>query len=181
MNNYCQPLNLNLFPLITSKEFFIRIKKSGHYAIDVEHETNPVLKELLKSLGLAVRRAEAFYRGPKCNPFIHSDTSPGDYVKINWVYGGKDSVMQWFTINPGVRKEVTKNTLGSTVCLYDKSEVTLAYETHIINPSLVQVGAPHNIINPIEDRICISLILKNINNKKVTMAEAQQALISYIS
>jgi metal-sulfur cluster biosynthetic enzyme len=52
-------------------------------------------------------------------------------VKINWVFGGQDSVMQWFTVNPGIQKEITKNILNTSVCLYNQPEVTLVYEESI--------------------------------------------------
>ena len=160
--------------------FFDNIKKAGHYPIDVDLDVNPALIKMLKSFGILVCRAEAFYRTQNCKPWIHSDAMPGDYVKINWVVGGKDSIMQWFTVNPNIHKEITTNKLNTTVCLFDQSEVTLAYEEMIQSPSLVQVGAPHNIINPLEDRICISLILADTNNKKITMANARKILASLI-
>jgi hypothetical protein len=180
MNNYCQSLNLSIFPLNEVTRIFDTIKKAGHCPLDLTKNINPKLIELLQSIGVYITYAEAFYRGPNSRPLIHSDQGPGDYVKINWIFGGQESTMQWFTVNSGVQKEITENTLNTSVCLYNQSEVTLDYEESIHSPSIVQVGSPHNIINPIEDRICISVIIADKDNKRLTMYQAKKALAVFI-
>jgi hypothetical protein len=179
MNDYCQPLNLKIFPL-NKVTIFDDIKKAGHSPLDINTDISSELIKLLQSVGVYIRYAESFYRAPNSKPLIHSDSGPGDYVKINWVFGGKHSIMQWFTVNPDIQKEITKNVVNTPVCLYHQSEVTLAYEESIHSPSLVQVGAPHNIINLVEDRICISIVLADSKNKKLTMTKAKNTLAIFI-
>ena len=182
MNKYCQPLNLSIFPLNNIAKTINAIKKAGHLSFDVNIDINPALVEYLKSYNISIGFAEGFYRKPNCTPLIHSDAGPGDYVKINWVVGGKDSIMQWFTVNPDIHKQVTLNSLGTTNCVYDLSEVNLTAEEHIDSPSLVQVGVPHNIINLIEERICISLVITCANNhNRLTMNEAKKRLAVFIN
>jgi hypothetical protein len=182
MNEYCQPLNLSIFPLNNIAKTINAIKKTGHLSLDVNIDINPTLVESLKSYNISIGFAEVFYRKPNCKPLIHSDAGLGDYVKINWVIGGKDSVMQWFTVKPDIHKQVIYNPIGTTLYVYDLSEVNFTVEEHISSPSLVQVGLPHNIINLIEERICISLVINCANNhNRLTMNEAKKRLAVFIN
>jgi hypothetical protein len=49
--------------------------------------------------------------------------------------------------------------VGSKYNIYDPAEVQLLHTATIKNPSLVQVGIPHNIVNPGEERWCYSMVI----------------------
>jgi hypothetical protein len=179
MNYYCQSTNLDIFPLVNI-DLFDKVKNSSHCSLDIWDDINPDVIALLRARGIKLQYAEAFFRLPNSEPHIHSDEGPGDYVKLNWIFGGKDSIMQWFMVKPEIEKQVRYNKVGTVEYVYTINEVELAYEENIKNPSIVQVGSPHNIINPFEDRICISLVLRDFNNNRLTMQDAQTALAKYI-
>ena len=112
---------------------------------------------------------------------IHTDNVGGDYVKMNWIFGGKDSLMQWYNVNPGVNKEPVKTAINSLYMSFTKDEVTMSHAQTVKFPTIVQVGIPHNIYNPTEDRFCVSVMLRDNNNLRMTMEQAQKIFASYIT
>lgn len=178
MNPYCNPLKLDIAPL--RAEYDITKITALQMVISLD-EINPEIKELLFNLGINVAWIELFYRQPGCGS-IHADNLSGDFTKINWIYKGKDSCMRWFTINdPFKDKEVKLSTANTEFLRYSINEVTLAHSANIIGPALVQVGAPHLVINPVEDRYCLCFVLTDLQGKRLTMREAQHLLKTYIN
>jgi hypothetical protein len=139
------------------------------------------MKELLYSLGIVVPWIELFYRMPGHQGSIHADNLSGDFTKINWVYKGKNSKMFWFTINDSIHKKHVKLTMADTEYIqYSLKEVTYVHSDSISGPALVQVGVPHLVTNPTEDRYCLCFILTDLQGKRLTMTEAQKLLDAYI-
>jgi hypothetical protein len=65
---------------------------------------------------------------------------------------------------------------------YNKDEVTLVHRQSVKFPSIVQVGIPHNIFNPDEDRFCVSIMLrKKTDNNNLTMSNAVNLFSNYIT
>jgi hypothetical protein len=111
---------------------------------------------LMNSLGLEITDVEVFYVKPHVINTIHTDHHGGDYVKLNYIYGGKDSHMVWYKQKSNIIKTIDK-TLDYVA--FSPRDVDLI-ETHsILNSSIVQVGVPHNIINFEEPRYCFSISL----------------------
>ena len=178
MNPYCNPLSLSIPPLI--EEFDINRITTHQSFIDIDN-INPKIKDLLYDLGIDVSWVELFYRKPGHQGTIHADNLSGNFTKINWVFKGKNSKMFWFTINDTIPKKQVKLTMASTEYLqYSLNEVTYVHSCNISSPSLVQVGIPHLVTNPTEDRYCLCFVLTNLDGKRLTMQEAQHLLKNYI-
>lgn len=180
MNKYCVDLNFN-FPVFKNTFDFTKYKGIRHSSLDTS-----IFKEefinLVTGLELKITWVEIFYVEPRDTKdfAIHTDNTGGDYVKMNWVFGGKNSLMQWYTVKPGVVKEPSKTIVNSLYMSYTKFEVELAHLQSVKFPSIAQVGIPHNIYNPKEDRYCLSIMLRDKDNNRLTMDTITNVFREYI-
>ena len=178
MNPYCNPLTLTIPPLVEGYD--ITQITEAHKSINI-NQINPEIKELLSNIGITVSWIEIFYRKAKQNSRIHVDNSLSDFTKINWVYNGKHSRMFWFSVkNQAILKPASTTIVDTKYITYDFSEVDTVYSTTITGPALVQVGVPHLVINPMEDRYCLSFVLNDLKGNRLTMAQSYELLIDYI-
>ena len=79
--------------------------------------------------------------------------------------------MHWYKTKNDIPIVQKINTIGKEYSKYSIDEVELCYSEPIGKPSIVQVGVPHNITNPIEERLCICLVITK-NRTRVTMQDA---------
>jgi hypothetical protein len=179
MNNiYCSKLLFSVNPLIP--EFDMIMCTKSHTRLPVS-KINPEMKKILNDIGIYINHVELFYRQPNNIGGIHVDETGGDFTKINWVYGGKDSKMVWCTILPDIEKNIISETIANTFYVtYTRDEVDIAYYTEMQGPYLVQVGVPHYVINPIENRYCLCFVLTNANGNRLTMEDSRKILSKYI-
>lgn len=129
---------------------------------------NPYWLDKLKSKNLYAYRAELFYypAGIEHHMPIHVDNQNGDRAKINWVFGGAGSVMKWYKLlNKTPKEHLTGSAPGSSYKRYDANEVELIYTSSVSNPSIVQVGIPHNIYTPGAERWTYCLVVIDPNTK----------------
>lgn len=141
-------------------------KQAYHTYLKIPKVINPQLLEFLAAKRIFPDHCELFYSPPNFFSGIHVDVNHGDLTKINWVFGGKDSVMNWYS--PKVEKKETINSAVNTPYIgYYQNEVDLIHSCNLGFPSLVQVGIPHNIKNFNEHRFCISLVMtmRDYSNK----------------
>lgn len=182
MNDYCNKLNLDLCP-ITPDFDFLSVTKP-HSQIDLQY-LNPLLRNILYKLNVRVTFIELYYKKVITHQRqLHIDCEYGDYTKINWVTGGPDSTMNWYTVKPGLPiPNRAVPTTGNTICtLVLPDEVDLAHQEYLSGLYLVQVGVPHDVYNPLEDRYCICCTLRYIDtNQRLTMTDAQRILQEYIA
>ena len=127
--------------------------------------------EYLKNLNLHISFVEVFYTRPNVITDIHIDANPGDITKINYIYGGLDSQMIWYKQNNDMVGQKKITSVDSDYVAFNNDEVTPVFADSLINPSIVQVGVPHNIINKNQARHCLSIVI-NENDKRVTMERA---------
>ena len=156
--------------------------KAKHFQIK-EENIHPSLKLFFDEKKLYIGLIEVFYCFPYDITSIHSDRAmPGDFAKINWIFGGKDSLMNWYKVlTEAPNKSVHKTPIDSPSLQYKAEEVELIYRCNINQPSIVQVGCPHNIVNMSEERFCVSLVFKHkSNNSRVTMNESLNIFKDYI-
>jgi hypothetical protein len=151
-----------------------------HSRGNVELHLHNDLINFLKSLGLSVVFFETFALPKNSTEYIHTDQLSGDYVKLNYIFGGKNSVMNWYSVNPGVNKIPSLTAINTSFLKYESDEVELLHSQTVGFPSIVQVGTPHSITNPETWRICISLIIHDCNHKQVSMSTAQEIFKNYI-
>jgi hypothetical protein len=180
MNHYCNDLNFS-FPVVKDTFDYKKYKGTYHTSLTTDVFESKFVN-LVDSLNLKITWIELFYRGPSdLTGFdVHTDSMGGDYVKLNWIFGGNNSIMQWYTVKEGLEKEPSKTALGSKYLSFDISEVDLAHRQSVRFPSIIQAGSPHNVYNPTEDRFCLSIMLRDkTTNNRLTMAEAVELFKNY--
>jgi hypothetical protein len=146
--------------------------------VDVDPKViNPYWYDLLATNGLILKRVELFY-GPPDTPYtlgIHIDNGPGDRSKINWVFGGEGCTMHWYRALTHSTKTVEMTPVHSPYNLFEPHEVKLIHTNTIQNPSLVQAGIPHNIVNPGHERWCYSMVVMDpVTHDNVTFGRLKR-------
>jgi hypothetical protein len=182
MSLYYKHLNLNI-PVINDSAPLNELKTQYQTDMDksIEMYIHPSMIDLLKSKNVYISHIESFFLRPNINLPIHVDDGGGDYVKINYVIGGKDSLMHWYQINPGVHVKPKTTTINTQYFSFKKDQVELVDCTTIDPVSIVQVGIPHNITNTINHRLCISMCISHWHNQqRLTMSEAVDIFSEYI-
>jgi hypothetical protein len=172
MKLFCLNLNLDI-PLFKSEINPFNFPKVRHTKLPIE-SLNPLIVDWFRSLSLEIVLVEVFYSKPNLFSGIHIDSAGGNINKINWIYGGKDCEMNWYSIKNTVEGRTTNSTpIDTRYVSYFPDEVEVEYSKVLHSPSLVNVGIPHNISNKHEDRWCVSLVYQFIDSKKrPTMQEA---------
>lgn len=179
MKNFCF-LNLNI-PLFKDGKSIDDIPKSHIFTLNREEFLNKELLSFFDSLNLKITFAETFFKGSGHRGHVHVDSLGGDYIKLNWIYGSGESQMCWYEILDKKDKPVNITSTKTQSIHYTLDEVKEIERTKIYNPTIVQVGIPHNIIDVTKDRLCISLIPKHKStNKRVTMAESLLIFKDYL-
>jgi hypothetical protein len=153
-----------------------------HFKIDLTTELNPEIRDFCDQHDYYIEVVEVFYLFPNDIMSIHSDRAvPGDYAKLNWIFGGKDSVMNWYKVLGAPTAPAHITPINSPSLQYKTAEVELVHTQTVGHPSLVQVGCPHNVVNGPEERFCVSIVFKHKSNReRVTMDEAINAFKEYI-
>ena len=159
MNKYCAYLNIP-FPLFKENFDPFQLPKIRHFKLDKDEVISNELINWFTSIKLNIFLVEVFYTSPNQSGVIHLDSVGGDFTKLNWQFGGKDSIMNWYSENnPNIRTK-TLSSIGTNSSSFDVNDVTKIHSQSIENPSLVQVGIPHNIENFSEDRWVVSVVYK---------------------
>jgi hypothetical protein len=164
MNIYCVDLNWDI-PLLAPDVDIDFFKKARHTKGSME-QLHPLLLDHLNSKGVSISFIEAFYSEPNYKQGIHSDKGGGDIPKLNWVFGGHGSLMHWFMPRQNISIERKYTPINSSYIDYTRDQVYHVHSREIGKPSLVQAGIPHNIVNGLEERLCLSLSLKEISMEK---------------
>jgi hypothetical protein len=80
-----------------------------------------------------------------------------------------------------LEKAVLKTPTGTPYLRYFPDEVIEIESTPIKNPTLVQVGVPHDVRDVTEDRLCVSVcFLNKETGKRPTMSESQKLFDQFI-
>jgi len=164
MTKYCADLELPI-PLFKSTIDIIEFLKinnptsARHFIINNELLNDDIVN-FFTSNGLDIKFVEVFYRPVGVNSYIHIDTQkPGDYVKLNWVFGGEGSTMCWYAIKENCLGSSHKTSISTYAIHYSSDDVTLLHSQKVGQPTLVQVGIPHSINNNnLTERFCVSII-----------------------
>jgi hypothetical protein len=183
MTVYHHNLNFKINPLknniiVTDLPKIVNNKKVYRSPIFVKDHINPEMLDFLAELNIFSNHCELFYSIPNLFSNIHVDIKHGDFTKLNWVYGGTNSVMNWYR-----PKSPHITTVNTSYVKYHRDDVELLHSASLGSPSVVQAGVPHNIVNSTEDRYCISLVLASVKNNKPyrpTMQESLHMLSKYL-
>ena len=178
-------LNLDI-PLFKDGITEADIPRESISTLEQEKYISKELFNFFDSLNLKILLVESFFKTTGAKGGIHVDFTGGDYVKLNWVFGDNNAKMIWYEpINTSstdvLSKLIHKTPTNTSYILYPLNRVREIERAVIKNPTLVQVGIPHNILDVTEDRICVSIVIKDKDtNKRLTMSEAIDRFSSYI-
>jgi hypothetical protein len=175
---YCQPIDFRT-DLFRTPDFFMPSMKLQHSFLQQSY-LNPNLVDLFESLGIIVTQVETFYLPPSIDSGIHVDNLGGDFTKINWIFKGRKSKMNWYeplTPDSGITKTMEKGTLYR---YFEHSQCKKIYEHEIQGSAIIQAGVPHNITTQDEERICVSLSYRQRGIQLLTMEETLETFREYL-
>lgn len=180
MNPYYSELSFQFDPLTDMDVALKQILPQRK--IDLKY-INPELISILKPLGLRIHYSECFMRLKNNVNFIHTDNhGQREFVKINWIYGGKDGYMSWFRPKDESFGSLSYTPGNTAFIRYMPEEVDLVCKLVTENkPYLIQAGIPHDITNPTETRFCICCLLSYSDGRSISMSEAQEKLKDFIN
>jgi hypothetical protein len=174
----CFHLNLQINPL--REGLFVNSYGTTEHTKLTLNDINHDLISFLSTLNLTIGWAEIFYTRPWAFTGIHTDNYGGDYIKLNYIFGGRNSVMCWWKQKDNVSNAPSKTVVDSSYVAFKIQEVDLIDKQPVKFPSIVQVGIPHNIKNFEEPRYCLSLVLRKQDYTRLTMAESVELFKQYL-
>lgn len=183
MNNYCRDLNL-AFELDLS--FFKELPLSGDKLTVTNIHLSKLdnnLKSLLDNLNIKTMGIACFYTPANSSRLIHiDDTYFSNMVKINYVFGGYGSEMQWYKFN-GTDSDIKrfKNVRGDEYVGFNPADCELVYSVDLRGPSLINAGVPHGVTNNTnQGRWCISHGLHNMDGSRLQWDDAMVIFKNYL-
>ena len=165
-NKYCLNLDLGIkFNSSLIEHCKVDPGNINHFKID----TDPELQNFLLPLDVKIIHSELFYTPPGYTLRAHIDTVNDDHCKLNFVYGGTDSLMQWWRLKDSTLVLESKfNSTGTPYIPVNIDDCDLVWSAKIGTPSLVNVGQPHSVINHSNSpRWCFSHVLADVKKKWV--------------
>jgi hypothetical protein len=186
-NTFCKHVNVPFeLSLDSLNSIQARIPNRGWPMMLKFFESDPNLLNFLAQHNIGINHAEAFYTPPGQKLFIHIDGPEinNHWTKLNWVYGGEGSKMQWWSLkNPNKPPNVKSTPTGTPYMYFEPSDCDLVWSDSVGQPSLVNVGVPHSVDNTASStgRWCLCYILEDLLSKrKLEWSEAADRLQAYL-
>ena len=178
MNDYCLLLNTDIPPLIPGVD--ITAQRSHHQLLTMD-QVNPEMLAWLDSMDMITSFAEVFHWAPGESGGIHVDNHEGDFVKLNWVYGGSGSSTTWYHKLDLSPKAPLKTVVNTDYFLYTPKELVKVHSQNVAGPCVMQVGIPHQVINSnLEHRHTLCFVPKFRDGSNISMKEAQEIFAPYV-
>lgn len=169
------PVQVLREPFDTAKH---SVKRFEHF--DVNNFSTEYL-EWIRGLGLQLVHAEIFYSVANTPYVIHQDHfKRTDFPKINFVFGGKNSKMNWYRVKPEKLGNIPEPNIHNPYMTFTQDQVDLVYSQELEGSCLVQAGVPHNVTLDTESRWCISTVYLLDNKRLLTWAEANKLFEPFI-
>ena len=168
-NIYCASLSI---PFSPDLEELSRVKQlnwdstSWGQCLIRKHQQ---LDVFLSNFDLGLGWSELFYSPPGFNMPVHVDSNKySNNCKINWIIGATGSVMNWWqTSSPDYTPTIHKTPVDSEYLLFDQDQCEIVWSDHLLHPSLINAGVPHNIDNCTDQgRWCMSYNIINVDDQK---------------
>lgn len=143
---------------------------------------NSQSREFFKKFDYELINAELFYTPPLGRLKWHIDMyPPEDFVKINFVWGSTDHVMEWGELKiPTTNMTVSKTEVNTQYVLLNDEDVIDIISVKIGDCALVNVGKPHRIRNfSLRPRWCLCTILTR-QSKRILFESAVSDLNEYV-
>lgn len=156
-------------------------RRLNHTVIKKEEIPYEIGKFLLVN-DILIAHAEYFFTPPNRNLPPHVDHYFfHDYAKINWMFGGEGSTMDWYDILPGFDPVVRTTQIGSKFMTAPRKYLKLAHTALIGKPSLIYYGGFHGVTNVSHPRHVFSFTLGHSKIKQpVTFNEAKEIFKKYV-
>ncbi len=162
---FCKKIDIDIFPFKTTNWLERTHNEYYHVLKNPNQEVSVELQKYLFKKNLFIDHASFFYLAPYETGGIHIDGNLCDSIKLNFIFGGQGSVMNWYKTD--VKKEI-----HNAYAPYSPDEVTLIHSEELSGTTIVQVGVPHNVTNAAEPRYCFSIFMRRITGGWPTMKEA---------
>jgi len=178
MNNFYRPLEIPV-PLLKKNINEICIPRERHTRLD-RSDISDLYYSFMENLGIKLVHAELIFSLPNRYYDIHQDNSnKPDLPKINFVYEGIGSKMNWYKIKEGREGKVTYTDLNTKYTIYQPNDVDLIFSQEIKSPVLIQAGVPHNVFTPTY-RWAVSTVYTTKNDKVLSWNEMCNIFKDYI-
>jgi hypothetical protein len=196
MNKYCLDLKFDIPPLNPGTD--LSYYMTSHHSNINESHLNKEFLDFFHTIkeDCVIGAFEVFYMKPNDTMQINVDqinvteVALGDFTKINWVYYGEGSTMNWYKpkdIESVRNKKVEAGSIKTTdstpnfYLSFNYDEVDLAHAQQVNFPSLVQVGVPHSVRTSNEHRVCVSLTFGSLKEyRRYTWDESVSILKNFI-
>ena len=157
------------------------LRENHHVRIQPEH-IDPQLVGWLKDLGLYVVVAEYFYTAPNKSLAPHCDTVElSNVVKLNWMYGGDDSTMDWYEMKPNRPLPQYETIINTKFSIPAVDDIILKQSIKIGKPSLINVGQVHGVRNGKQPRYVYSFVIGvTATQQRLEWDQAKEIFVKYI-
>jgi hypothetical protein len=186
MNEFCYSLKLP-FNLDTTwlAEQQLRISGSPRIVnIAVPQDRHDsALVSWCHTVGIEIAQQELIYTPAGGWGKPHVDLAQfSNLCKINWVFGGGGSVMNWYQVRSDYQGETVSNTVNTFYRTFHTDHLEQIYSSAVAGPTLLNVGIPHNVENPgSQERWAITTVFKNTATGTLLMfRDAAEKLNNYI-
>jgi len=157
--------------------------ESQHFGFPTA-KLSPVFLSWADSKNLHISFAEVFYLPAGCAVRrIHTDL---DHIteacsKINFILGGDDAPMQWFTLKENAKSHRDVNTAPTVIntkqvspyLSWPREECEVVEEAVLTGINIIHAGIPHVVFTKEKSRIAISVVLQcKISKKRLSVEEA---------
>lgn len=143
-----------------------------HHHFDLNNFSDDYLS-WLNRLNLTLVHAQILYSFPDTPYGIHQDHfKRTDFPKINFIYGGKNSRMNWYKVKPEKLGKIREPEINNPYMTFSEDQVDLIYSQELEGVNLLQAGIPHNLTNDSDPRWCISTVYLLDNKRFLTWPEA---------
>ncbi len=147
---------------IFKKEFSIPKFSKFHIKLDnFKENLNSSFLNFLHKNNIDIAICELFSYVPYYTLPIHID-GPGNsenLCKINYIIGGKNSTVSWYTVKPNAIPRISKTPIGTDYIKYMDEDLEFYESKELLGAWVVKVGIPHMVKNSAELRYCISMPL----------------------
>lgn len=182
---YCKHLQFDYDPIINKNFLTPRVGYSTE--LNLYEIINPKFLLEVNKLGITISPSvELFYLPPNSTGILHRD-SPGpfnyddslDLVKINFMLGGKDSLMHFYS--QPEQENIVEFKAEHTNRPFEIVDSVKLIESNVLQyPSLVQTGVPHSIENFHEERYTVCLVPLMPGNKRLGFNDAVNIFKNHI-
>lgn len=144
--------------------------EAKHFGFPIA-DLSPAFLSWADSKNLHISFAEIFYLPANCSVRrIHTDL---DHItetcsKINFIIGGEDSPMQWFTLKENAKSLHDVNTAPTVInaeqvspyLSWARNECEVIEEVVLSGANVIHAGIPHVVFTKEKPRIAISVVLQ---------------------